>query len=102
MQSQNPLFDDFARLAAGAVGALAGVRSEVEARLREQFERLLAGMDLVDRDEFEAVKAMAAKARAEQESLAARLAVLEARFAAPGPAGTAADPAPDAADPGPA
>ena len=102
MQSQNRLFDDFARLAAGAVGALAGVRSEVEARLREQFERLLAGMDLVDRDEFEAVKAMAAKARAEQESLAVRLAALEARFAAPGAAGTAADPAPDAAGPGPA
>ena len=102
MQSQNRLFDDFARLAAGAVGALAGVRSEVETRLREQFERLLAGMDLVDRDEFEAVKAMAAKARAEQEGLAARLAALEARFAAPGAAGTAADPAPDAADPGPA
>jgi len=77
MQSQNPLFDDFARLAAGAVGALAGVRSEVEARLREQFDRLLAGMDLVDRDEFEAVKAMAAKARAENEALAARLQKLE-------------------------
>jgi len=102
MQSQNPLFDDFARLAAGAVGALAGVRSEVEARLREQFERLLAGMDLVDRDEFEAVKAMAAKARAEQEGLAARLAALEARLAAAGAPEAAANPAPDAAGPEPA
>ena len=82
MQSQNRLFDDFARLAAGAVGALAGVRSEVEARLREQLERLLAGMDLVDRDEFEAVKAMAAKARSEQEDLARRVAALESRLAA--------------------
>jgi BMFP domain-containing protein YqiC len=83
MQSQNRFFDDLARLAAGAVGALSGVKSEVETRMREQFERLLAGMNLVDRDEFEAVKAMAAKARAEQEDLAARLAALEARFAVP-------------------
>jgi BMFP domain-containing protein YqiC len=83
MQSQSRFFDDLARLAAGAAGAFSGVRSEVETRLREQLERLLSGMDLVDRDEFEAVKAMAAKARAEQESLAARLAALEARFAPP-------------------
>jgi BMFP domain-containing protein YqiC len=83
MQSQNRFFDDLARLAAGAVGALSGVKSEVETRVREQFERLLAGMNLVDRDEFEAVKAMAAKARAEQEDLATRLAALEARLAAP-------------------
>jgi BMFP domain-containing protein YqiC len=83
MQSQNRFFDDLARLAAGAVGALSGVKSEVETRLREQFERLLAGMDLVSRDEFEAVKAMAAKARTGQEDLAARLSTLEARLAAP-------------------
>jgi BMFP domain-containing protein YqiC len=94
MQSQSRFFDDLARLAAGAVGALSGVRSEVEARLREQFERLLAGMDLVSRDEFEAVKAMAAKARAEQEDLAARLAALEARLAEP--AGPEAPPRPEA------
>jgi BMFP domain-containing protein YqiC len=97
MQSQNRLFDDLAHLAAGAVGALSGVKSEIEARLREQFERLLAGMDLVDRDEFEAVKAMAAKARAEQEGLAARLAALEARLAATGAAEATANPAPDPA-----
>jgi BMFP domain-containing protein YqiC len=82
MQSQNRFFDDFARIAAGAVGALSGVKNEVEERLRGQLERLLAGLDLVDRDEFEAVKAMAAKARAEQEDLAARLAAIEARVAA--------------------
>jgi BMFP domain-containing protein YqiC len=98
MQSQNRLFDDFARLAAGAIGAISGVRSEVEARLREQFERLLAGMDLVDRDEFEAVKAMAAKARSEQEDLAVRLAALEAQLAALADAGAAAQP--DAGTPG--
>ena len=92
MQSQNRLLDDFARLAAGAIGAISGVRSEVEARLREQFERLLAGMDLVDRDEFEAVKAMAANARSEQEDMAVRLAALEARLAALADAGAAAKP----------
>ena len=80
MQSQNRFFDDVARLASGAVGALAGVRGEVEARLRDQLERILAGMDLVTREEFEAVKAMAAKAREEQEILQRRLAELEARL----------------------
>jgi BMFP domain-containing protein YqiC len=77
MQSQSRLFDDLARVAAGAVGTLSGVKSEIEARLREQLERVLAGMDLVTRDEFEAVKAMAAKARTEQEELAKRIAELE-------------------------
>jgi BMFP domain-containing protein YqiC len=101
MQSQNRFFDDFARLAAGAVGALSGVKSEVELRLREQLERLLAGMDLVDREEFEAVKAMAAKARAEQEDLAARLAALEARFAPPAETEAAAAPASGATPPDP-
>jgi len=82
MQTQNRFFDDLARVAAGALGTLSGVKSEVEARLREQLERALAGMDLVSRDEFEAVKAMAAKARSEQEDLANRLAALEAKLAA--------------------
>lgn len=82
MQSQNRFFDDLARVASGAVGALSGVRGEVEARLREQLERALAGMDLVTREEFEAVKAMAAKARAEQEDLAKQVAALEAEIAA--------------------
>jgi BMFP domain-containing protein YqiC len=82
MQSQNRFFDDLARVAAGAMGTLSGVKSEVETRIREQLERVLAGMDLVSRDEFEAVKAMAAKARSEQEDLQNRLAVLESRLAA--------------------
>jgi hypothetical protein len=82
MQSQNRFFDDLARVAAGAMGTLSGVRSEVETRIREQLERVLAGMDLVSRDEFEAVKAMAAKARAEQEDLQKRVAGLESRLAA--------------------
>ena len=77
MQSQSRLFDDLARVAAGAVGTLSGVKSEIDTRLREQLERVLAGMDLVTRDEFEAVRAMAAKARIEQEDLAKRVAELE-------------------------
>ena len=83
MQSQNRFFDDLARVAAGAAGALTGVKDELQSRLRDQLERALAGMDLVTREEFEAVKGMAAKARAEQEELTKRLAALEARLAAP-------------------
>ncbi len=94
MQSQNRFFDDLARVAAGAMGTLSGVRSEVETRIREQLERVLAGMDLVSRDEFEAVKAMAAKARSEQEDLQRRVAGLEVaarRASRPGRAETTAD-----------
>jgi BMFP domain-containing protein YqiC len=80
MQTQNRLLDDLARVAAGAVGGLTGMRHEVETRLREQFERILGRMNLVSREEFEVVQAMAAKARAEQEALTARLAQLEARL----------------------
>ncbi len=78
MQTDNRLIDDLAKVAASAVGVAAGMREEVEARVRHQFERILEGMELVSRDEFEAVKAMAAEARAENERLAARLATLEA------------------------
>jgi len=79
MQTQNRFLDDLARVASGAIGVAADMRGEIETRLREQFEKVLARMDLVTREEFEVVKAMAAKAREEQESLAARLAKLEAR-----------------------
>lgn len=77
MQTQSRLFDDLARVAGGALGALSGVREEIELLVRGRLESLLADMDLVSRDEFEAVKAMAAEARAENERLAARLAALE-------------------------
>ena len=78
MQTQNRLLDDLARVASGALGVAAGMRAEVEARLREQFERVLSQLDLVTREEFDAVKAMAVKAREEQDAMAARLAKLEA------------------------
>jgi BMFP domain-containing protein YqiC len=80
MQTQNRLLDDLARVATGALGAFSGMRDEVETRFREQFERVLGRMNLVTREEFDAVKAMAAKARAAQETLEKRVAALEARL----------------------
>jgi BMFP domain-containing protein YqiC len=80
MQNDNRIFEDLARVASGALSALTGVREEVEARLRDQFQHILDRMNLVRREEFEVVQAMAAKARAEQEQLAERLAALEARL----------------------
>jgi BMFP domain-containing protein YqiC len=87
MQLDSKLFDDLARMAAGAAGTAIGVRDEIEAQVRQQAERLLSRMDLVTRDEFEAAREMAAAARAEQEALTARLEALEARLAALEPAG---------------
>ena len=91
MQVDNRLLDDLSRVATGAFAALTGVREEVELRLREQFEKVLARMDVVTREEFDAVQAMAARARAEQEKLEARLAALESRLG--GTAAAAAVPA---------
>ena len=101
MQSHNRFFDDIARVAAGALGTLSGVKSEVETRLREQLERVLAGMDLISRDEFEAVKAMAAKARSEQEDLTKRVAELEVRLAAVVPREMPESPSTDGSRPEP-
>ena len=81
MQVDNRFLDDLARVANGAVGALSGVREEVEAMVRQRAERLLTDMDLVTREEFEAVKAVAAKARLEQEALEDRVATLEVALA---------------------
>jgi BMFP domain-containing protein YqiC len=89
MQTDNRFFDDIARLFAGAAGNVASLRQEFETRMREQAERLLRGMDLVSREEFAAVEAMAAKARAEQVALERRIASLEARLAVAGTPGAA-------------
>jgi BMFP domain-containing protein YqiC len=78
MESRKRVFDDAARFAGGAMGTLSGIRREVEGLVRHQLDRLLSGMDLVTRDEFEAVKEMAARARTENERLEARLEALEA------------------------
>ena len=80
--SPNRLLDDFARLVTDAAGAAQGVRREVETLAKSQIERLLRDMDLVTRDEFEAVRDMAILAREENERLALRLAALETEPAA--------------------
>jgi BMFP domain-containing protein YqiC len=81
-QTSNRMLDEFAKLMTDAAGAAQGVRREVEGVMRAQAERILAGMDIVSREEFEAVKAMAEKARTENERLAGVIAALEARIVA--------------------
>jgi BMFP domain-containing protein YqiC len=80
MQTENRLFDDLARMANGALNTLSGLREEIENRVRERVERMLADMDMVPREEFDAVKAMAQTARSEQEALSAKVAELERRL----------------------
>ena len=82
MLSQNRLLDDLARVASGAAGALAGARTEMEQLFRQRLERYLAEADMVPRDEFQAIKAVAINAREAQETLEARVAELEAEIAA--------------------
>lgn len=81
MQTDNRFLDDLAKVASGALGSMSGVKHEVEMRLQQQMERLLGRMNLVSRDEFEAIKAVAQAAREQQIRLEARLLVLEARLA---------------------
>jgi BMFP domain-containing protein YqiC len=81
-QTSNRLLDELAKLMTDAAGAAQGVRREVETLARVQGERMLREMDVVSREEFEAVKAMAQRAREENEALAARIAALEAEAAA--------------------
>lgn len=80
MQTQNKILDDVSRVANGAMGALSGVKTEVETLVKQQMERLMAEMDVVSREEFDAVKAMAAEARTQQEKLQARVDELEAKL----------------------
>ncbi|MFW2831665.1 accessory factor UbiK family protein [Sphingomonas sp. ID0503] len=77
MQSENRFFDDIAKMMNGAAGTLAGMGREAEAGFREKIKEYLAGLDFVSREEFEAVKAMAAAARDEVDALRARLEALE-------------------------
>lgn len=83
-QTTNRILDEFAKLMTDAAGAADGIRKEVETVVKSQAERVAQTMDLVKREEFEAVKAMAEKARAENVSLSARIAALEARFGVSG------------------
>ena len=85
MQTRSRVFDDLAKVAGGAVSALSGIKAEIEVLVRQQIERLLVEVDMVPRDEFDAVKAMAAKARSEQEKLEKRILELEARLGVKSP-----------------
>lgn len=82
MQTDKRIFDDLAKVASGALHAFGGVKDEIETRFRERLERLAADMQLVTREELDAVRGMAAKARAAQEALETRVAELEGQLAA--------------------
>lgn len=79
-QTSNRLYDEFARLMTDAAGVAQGVRREAEGVFRTQMERFVADLDLVKREEFDVVRDLATKARAENEKLAARVAELEAQL----------------------
>lgn len=78
MQTDNPFLDGLAKMFTDAAGAAHSLRTEIDTFVKQRLEKLVADMDFVPREEFEAVKAMAAKARAENERLEARIAALEA------------------------
>lgn len=77
MQSENPLFADIAKLLNSAAGTMAGMGREARNSARERMREAMGGLDFVSRDEFDAVKDMAAKAREENEALKARVDALE-------------------------
>ncbi len=81
MQSQNTMIADFVKLANSAAGTFAGMTREARESARERLKEAMGGMDFVSREEFDAVKDMAAKAREENEKLSERLAALEAKIA---------------------
>jgi BMFP domain-containing protein YqiC len=84
-QTSNRFFDEIGRLMNDAAGAAQGVKREVDTVVRNQAEKILRDLDIVKREEFEAVKDMARLAREENEALKLRIAALEAKLAAPGP-----------------
>jgi BMFP domain-containing protein YqiC len=78
MQSENRLFDDLSKVITGVAGTVAGMGREAQSAMRERSKEWAAGLDFVSREEFEAVKTLAANARAEADALASRVAALEA------------------------
>ncbi|MFO1142856.1 MAG: accessory factor UbiK family protein [Amaricoccus sp.] len=84
MQTRNKIFDDFAQLMNNAMGVAQGAKTEAETAMKGFVDRWLAERNLVTREEFDAVRAMAQKAREENEALAARVAALEAKAAESG------------------
>jgi BMFP domain-containing protein YqiC len=85
MQTDNKFFEDLSKVATSALGTLAGVGREVEENARRRAREFVAGNDVIDRDEFEAVKATAAAAREAVEALKAEVAALRAEIAAAKP-----------------
>lgn len=81
METRNRLFDDVAKVAGSAVGTLSELKNEVESRTRQKLDDMIARLDLVTREEFDSVMAVAVKAREEQEALTKRLSELEAEIA---------------------
>ncbi len=79
MQTRNKIFDDISQLMTNAMGVAQGARDEAETAMKSMLDRWLADRDLVTREEFDAVRAMAQKAREENAALEARLAALEAK-----------------------
>ena len=94
MQSQNRMLDDLVKMMNGAAGTIAGMGREAESGLRERMREWVGGLDMVSREEFDAVKAMAAAARDQNDALEARIAAIEANAAKPAKAkpGTKAPP----------
>jgi BMFP domain-containing protein YqiC len=90
MQTKNPMLDDLARVAAGALGVAAGMRKEAEELLKQRFASIMGSEGFVTREEFEAVKAMAVKARVENDDLQAHIVKLEAAQSRKAPAKKAA------------
>lgn len=80
MQTENPFLDGLARIVTDMAGAAQSVRNEADTFMRHRLEKLVSDMDFVSREEFEAVRAMAQKAREENEILAKRIASLEAHL----------------------
>jgi len=98
MQTENKFFEDLVKMANGFAGTMAGVGREAEGNAREKFKSWIGGFDFVSREEFEAVKAMAAAARDDVAALKAELAVARDKTSAPtsydAPSGGAGKPAP--------
>lgn len=82
-QTNSRFFDDLSRLMTDAAGVADGARREAQTFAKTQLEKMMAGMDIVSREEFEAVREMAARARDENDKLAARVAALEAKLSEP-------------------
>ncbi len=97
MQTRNKILDDISQLMTNAMGVAQGARDEAQNALKGLVDRLLADRDLVTREEFEAVRAMAQKAREENDALAARLAAIEGRAGG----GGRVEPGPEGVAPGP-